>query len=216
VRRLNEAAESGPGDPIVAGALLRDLDAHHLDGRDRAQAVLALEVALHLGRAFGQRAEQRRAMRDRLVAGDLALAGQPLHGTHTEVHASPSRVVLSRARSSSMRAASPATSKRSTSSRAARNAARLARTASLLAIRMSRHIGGSAAAMRVVSRKPRAAKASAPGSNRATASTRAHAATCGKWLIAATVRSCVSGSSALTRAPRASHNAVTPLMARRS
>ena len=70
--------------------------------------------------------------------------------------------------------------------------------------------------MRVVSRKPRAANASAPGSKRPTASTSAHAATCGRWLIAATVRSCVSGSSAATRAPSASHSAVIPFVARGS
>src|SRR5207253_1578462 len=75
---------------------------------------------------------------------------------------------------------------------------------------------GSEAAMRVVSLKPRAANASAPGSKRPTASTSAHAATCGRWLMAATVRSWVSGATALTRAPSASHSALTPLIARGS
>src|SRR5438552_5682934 len=44
-----------------------------LDRGDRAQAVLRLEVASHLGDALGQRAEQRRAVRDGLVARHLAL-----------------------------------------------------------------------------------------------------------------------------------------------
>src|SRR5262249_58672555 len=109
----------------VTRSFLGDVHAHHLDRRDRAQAILALEIALHFRRSLGQRTEQRRAVRNGLVARHLALAGQPAHGTHTEVHASPSRVVLSLASSASMPAASPVAISRSRSSSAARNATRL-------------------------------------------------------------------------------------------
>ena len=63
--------------------------------------------------------------------------------------------------------------------------------------------------MRVVSLKPRAATAKASGSKRATASTSAHATTCGRWLMAATARSWVSGSSVTTRPPTVVHSSVT-------
>src|SRR5581483_11483017 len=196
-------------DAIVAGALLGHLGAHHLDGRERAEAVLRLEIAVDLGDAVRECAEQSRAMRDRLVAGYLHGAAQPSHRPDAELHATASRCAFRRASAAAIVDASPPATRRSKSSTAVRSVRTLASTASRLSSRMSVHMAGSEAAMRVVSLNPRAANASAPGSKRATASMSAHAATCGRWLIAATTRSCAAGSSTLTRAPSASHSAVT-------
>jgi len=72
---------------------------------------------------------------------------------------------------------------------AARKAARASARASRFCSKMSRHITGSEAAIRVVSLKPRAATSKNWGSMRATAATRASATRCGRWLTAATARS---------------------------
>src|SRR5262249_53326285 len=173
----------------VAGGLAGAPGAHRLQGGDRPQAVLGLEEALHLAHALGKRAQQRRAVRDGLVARHLGLAGEPTHRLYAELHASFSRAAFTRASRAVSASPSPHATRRSRSSSATRKAATLAVTASRLARRISRQTSGSEAAMRVVSLKPRAATSKASGSKRATASTSAHATTCGRWLMAATARS---------------------------
>src|SRR5262249_61409418 len=81
-------------DSVVAGPLARALGAQCLDRRDRTQAVFGLEVAVDLGDALGERAQERRAMRHGLVAGHVGRAGQTGCRTHAEPHRRPSRTPL--------------------------------------------------------------------------------------------------------------------------
>ena len=69
-----EPLEPAALDHEVPGPLPRHLGAERRDGPQGRQAVLALEEALHLGEPVGERAEERGAVRDGLVArhGDRA------------------------------------------------------------------------------------------------------------------------------------------------
>ena len=72
----------------MAGALPRDLGAEPGHGPERPQTVLALEQALDLGHPGGQGAQERGAMRDRLVPGHGQPALEPRHRSHQGVHPS--------------------------------------------------------------------------------------------------------------------------------
>jgi hypothetical protein len=62
----------------------RALDPHpeRLYGTQRGEAVLAVEEALDFGQSVSERAEHQRAVRDRLVAGHVELAGHELDRAH--------------------------------------------------------------------------------------------------------------------------------------
>ena len=71
VGRLGEAAPPDTGDAVLPRTLPRHLGAQRFHGGDRAQAVLGLEIAADVGGALCERAQQRRPVRDGLVARNL-------------------------------------------------------------------------------------------------------------------------------------------------
>ena len=75
--------------------------------RSGRQAVLALEEPVHLGEPVGERAEERGAVRDGLVAGHADRAGETPDGTNDGVHASFSRTSRARPSSASRAVQSP-------------------------------------------------------------------------------------------------------------
>src|SRR5258705_918996 len=174
----------------------RDAGSHHAEGQG---AVHGAGGNQRVAEPLGQHSSRRTlASPGRTVDRDDRILSRH--------HRSCSRIALIRASSALSASARPASMTRWRSPSAWRNASMPALSASRFARKISVHMSGSPPAMRVVSRKPRAASSSAPGSTRPAPSTSAHAIRCGRWLIAAPVRSCVSGSSDVTRAPRASHS----------
>ena len=59
----------------LAGRHAFDADAHRRERRERRATVLAFQESLNFSRAFRDRAQHRRAMRDRLVAWNPDVAG---------------------------------------------------------------------------------------------------------------------------------------------
>src|SRR5207247_5968829 len=97
------------------------------------QAILGLKISVDLGGAVGDRPQERRAMRDGLVARDVGRAGEPPHRTHAEPHRTASRVALIRASAARSGSGAPASMARCRSASASRKAPTLADSASRLA-----------------------------------------------------------------------------------
>ena len=94
-------------DHEVPGALPRHLGPERRDRPERPQAVLALEESVHLGEPVGERAEERGAMRDGLVARHDDRPGEAPGRADDGVHVSFSRTSRARPSSASRAVQSP-------------------------------------------------------------------------------------------------------------
>lgn len=68
----------------LSGAL--DADTEFLQNRQGSQTVLARQEAEHVGCAVGQRTQQERPMRNRLITGHLKRARDLLSRVRNEIH----------------------------------------------------------------------------------------------------------------------------------
>ena len=139
------------------------------------------------------------------VGSGRAAACRHLPG-HLWLMRQPARAARAFRTKASTPAASPASRSFSKASRPSRKWRAWASTSCRLARRMSRHICGSPAAMRVKSRKPGPPRRmwSAPSGCESRPFMYANASRCGRWLTAAKVVSCACGDIRCTWLPTAS------------